>query len=398
MPVGPQSRTGMVPRTTRRRCLSGIAIAASATLGGCLGDTVETDPDADDGDEPSDRSDTDSDEQSPDDADDADGSDETDNVSGTPEQTLRQYVETSAETDDPAEVGAYFHPVHPFHPDNLDGDAADAAEAWLLKDDPVSEIDVETADRDATPEVALSAPILRASSVDRDAVADALDDERTAVLDVTVTDEDGETTEFSAATVTNDDEWTILAYGIELDEEPADPAPFEARVVDEVAFFPDEDRARVHFVDEPVADSVTATAETAYSSRSSSTPEKITYFDLSLDSEGDEVLVTATVDGETRPVHREQYPPSDRAVDAVTFDEQSDNALFDAVGRVEFTGNQSGDRIAVESTVQGDETSIEPAGNATHLTVGVDPEGDEVVVTLTENDETEELHRERYHA
>jgi len=364
----------MVPRTTRRRCLSGLATAASASLGGCLGDAVENDPDAQ---SPSDREDDDS--------------------SGTPEATLRQYVETSAEADDPAAVGAYFHPVHPFHPDNLSGDDADAAETWLLTDDTVSAVETETVERDVTPETALSAPILRASSVDRDAIADAIDGERTAVVDVTVTDEDGETTEFSAATVTNDGEWTILAHGIDAGDEPADPAPFEARVVDDVALYPDEDRARVRFVDSPVADSVTAAAESAHSSRSSSTPGSITYFDLSLDPEGDEVVVTATVDGETRPVHREQYPPSDRAVDAVTFDTDREDALLDAVGRVEFTGNQSGDRIAVESTVQGDETSIEPADDATHLTVGVDPEGDEVVVTLTDGDETEELRRERYH-
>jgi len=316
-------------------------------------------------------------------------------VSGTPEETLRQYVETSAEADDPAEVGAYFHPLHPFPPDNLDGDTADA---WLLRDEPISEIDVETPDRDVTPEVALWAPILQASDVGRDAVADALDGERTAVVDVTVTDESDETTEFSAATVTNDGEWTILAQGIKADDEPDDPAPFEARIVERFTFDTDADTARVHFIDSPVADSVIAAAENAYSSRSSSTPGAITYFDLSLDPEGDEVVVTATVDGETRPVHREQYPPSERAVNAVTFDEQLDNALFDATARVEFTDNQSGDRITVESTVQGDETSIEPADSVTHLTVGVDPDGDEVVVTLNDGDETEELHRERYYA
>ncbi|GAA0668783.1 hypothetical protein ACFQDG_07480 [Natronoarchaeum mannanilyticum] len=382
----------MVPRTTRRRYLSGLAIAASASLGGCLGDALE-DGDSDDGDGSGNESG--GDERASDgDADDA-------AASGSPAETLRQYVATSAETDDPAEVGAYFHPIHPFHPDNLDDDA----EAWLLRDDPVSEIETETADRDVTPDAVLSAPVLQAADVGRDAVVDALDGERTAVVDVTITDESGATTEFSAATVTADGEWSILAQAIgasdgdsESSDESDEPAPFEARVVDEVAFFPDEDRARVHFVDSPAADSVTAAAENAFSSRSSSTPETITYFDLSLDPEGDEVLVTATVDGETRPVHREQYPPSDRAVDEVIFDEQSDNALFDATARVEFTGEQTGDRIAVESTVRGDEASIEPAGNATHLTVGVDPEGDEVVVTLTEGDETEELHRERYYA
>lgn len=383
----------MVPRTTRRQYLGGIAIATSAALGGCLDDVAGDDPGTDDGDGPSDQSESDTDDQPS-----GTGAGDGDDVSGTPEETLREYVQTSTEADDPAEVGALFHPVHPLHPDDLEGDAADAAETWLLNDDPVSEIDVETTDRDVTPELALSAPILQASSVDDEAVADALDGEQSALVEVTVSEEGGGTTEFGAATVTRDGEWEILAHGVRTDDELADPSSFEARVVDEVTFDTQADSARVHFVDSPVADEVTVAAENAFSSRSTSTPGPIDDFTLSLDPEGDEVAVTATVDGETRPVHREQYPPSDRAVDAVTFDEQPDNALFDATARVEFTGEQTGDRITVASTIRGDDASAEPAENVTHLTVGVDPEGDEVVVTRTEGDETEELHRERYRA
>ncbi|WP_254522263.1 hypothetical protein [Natrinema caseinilyticum] len=107
--------------------------------------------------------------------------------------------------------------------------------------------------------------------------------------------------------------------------------------------------------------------------------------------------MTATVDGKTRPVHREQYPPSERVVDEIAFDERPDNALVDAIARVEFTGQQTGDRAAVASTVQGDKTSIGPAESVMHLTVGIDPGGDEVVVTLTDDDEREEIHRDRYY-
>ncbi|ELY63145.1 hypothetical protein [Natrinema versiforme] len=375
----------MVPPTTRRRYLSGLAIAASASLGGCLSNaaTNDDDPDADADDAPNDESEPDSETQP-----------SSDDVSGTPETLLRQYVETSAEASDPAEVGAYFHPIHPFHPDTLE---AETAEAWLLKDDPVSEIETETTDRDVTPNAVLSAPVLQASSIERDAVADALEGERTAVVDVSVIDESGETTAFNAVTVTADGEWSILAQGIETDDRPKEPSSFDARVVEDIEFDAEADRARVQLVDSPVADSVTAKAETAYSSRSSSTPAVIDYFDLSLDPDGDEVVVTATVDGETRPVHREQYPVADRAVDEISFDERPDTELFDATARVEFTGEQTGDRIVVESTVQGDEASIEPADTATHLTVGVDAEDDEVVVTLTDGEEPEEIHRERYY-
>ncbi|WP_254763389.1 hypothetical protein [Natrinema marinum] len=373
---------------TRRRCFSGLAIAASASLGGCLSDAAKNnDQDAD---EPSNESGPDSEEQT-----------SSDDVHETPEETLRQYIKASVEADDPAEVGTHFHPVHPFHPNNLEDENA---EEWLLEDDSVSEIETETVDRDITIETILSAPVLQAMSVERDAVADAIDGERTAVVDVTVTDENGVTTEYSAVTVTVDGEWTILARAIrasdeskESTDESTEPSSFATRVVEEVTFDIEADRARVHFVDSPVADSVTVKAETAYSSRSSSTPDVIDYFDISLDPDGDEVVVTATIDGETRLVHREQYPPSDRVVDGVVFDGQPDNAVFDAVARIEFTGRQTGDRITVASTVRGDETSVEPAENVTHLTVGIEPEGDEVVVTLTDGDKREEIHRERYH-
>jgi hypothetical protein len=375
----------MVPRTTRRRYLTGLAIAASASLGGCVGNAATNtdgpEPDADDA--PTDES-----------APDGETRPASDDASGTPETLLQRYVETSAQASDPAEVGAYFHPVHPFHPDNLE---AEDAGAWLLSDDPVSTVETGIIDRDVAAETVLSAPILQASSVDRDAVADALEGERTAVVDVSVTDERGRTTEFNAATVTADGEWTILAQGVEPSDGSTEPSSFAARVVEDVEFDAEADRARVHFVDSPVADGVTARAKTAGTSRSSSTPAAIDYFDLSLDPDGDELVVTATVDGETRPVHLEQYPVADRAVDGVSFDERPDSELFDATARVEFTGEQTGDRIAVTSTVRGDETSIEPADNATHLTVGIDTGGDEVVVTLTDGEESEAVHRERYH-
>ncbi|WP_254522264.1 hypothetical protein [Natrinema caseinilyticum] len=263
-------------RKTRRRCLSGLTTAAGASLAGCLGDTAENDHhDADGGNGSSSKSDPGKEEQT-----------RSDDVSETPEGTLRQYVEASAEGDDPAAVGTYFHPVHPFHPDNLD---AENAEERLLKDDPISVIETEIRDRDVTPETVLSVPILQATSVERDAIADAIDGERTALVDVTVTGENGETTDFNAVTVTADGEWTILAWAVRAGDEstePSDksnvPSSFDARVVEDVTFDTEADLARVHFVNSPVADSVTATAENAYSSRSSNTPKPIDYFDLSL--------------------------------------------------------------------------------------------------------------------
>lgn len=318
-------------------------------------------------------------------------------ASGSPEGAIRGYVEASAEADDSEAVATYFHRVHPFHPENLDDDA----DEWLLTDREVESVETEVAeDAEATADAVMSAPLMRMSEVERDEVADALDGERAAVVDATVTYGDGETSEFRSVTVTADGEWVVLAQGIEADEGGdggTGSSELEARVVDDVTFNAEEDNARVHFVDSPVADSVSVEAKNEFSGTSTDTPDPVSYLTVYLDPEGDAVLVSATLDGESRPVHREQYPESERVVDEITYDSDPDTDLFDATARVEFTGNAEGERLAAESTVADGEVSTDSPSAVEHVTVGVDPEGDEVVVTLTADGESRVVHRERYH-
>jgi len=309
---------------------------------------------------------------------------------------VQEYIQASADANDSAVVGAYYHAIHPFHPDNWEGEKD---EEWLLSDGDVSSIEIETTKKDVSPETVLTAPVLKATGMKRETVAEALNDEQSAIVEAAVTRGNGVTQEIRYVTVTAGDDWTILAQGIKLpDEEPGRvPASLEARVVDAVTFDSEEHRARVHFVESPVADSVTAKAKKRFSSRSSDTVQALKYLDVRLDPDGDELIVTATVDGKTRTVHRERYPPSHRIVEDVTYEEDPDSKLFDATARVTFTGNQEGERLTVTSTVQGDEVTFEPAENATYGVAGINPDGDEIVVTVTADETTEEVHRERYY-
>jgi len=395
----------MTPRVTKRRFLSGFALAGLTSLAGCSDALADNEPTRTESDTetstdtktgttrpPDAETETTTDDRTPTEEQSAAEPD----ISDTPERTIREYIHASTEANDSAVVGAYYHPIHPFHPENWKGEKD---EAWLLSDGDVSSIELETTRKDVSPETVLTAPVLQATGTKPKTVAEALDGEQTAIVEAAVTRANGVTQEIRYVTVTASNDWTILAQGIESpdDETNPKPAPLEARVVDKVTFDSEEHRARVHFVEYPVADSVTAKATEKVSSRSSDTVQALKYLDVRLDPGGDELIVTATVDGETRTVHRERYPSSHRIVDDVTYEEDPDSELFDATARVTFTGNQEGERLTVASTVQGDEMTVEPAENATYGVVGINPDGDEIVVTVTADGTTEEVHRERYY-
>lgn len=78
------------------------------------------------------------------------------------------------------------------------------------------------------------------------------------------------------------------------------------------------------------------------------------------------------------------------------FDDDPGGRLLDAAAEVTFTGDQRGETLAIESTVAGGSTSFDTAETATSGTVPADPDGDEVVVTVTGDGTTTEVHRERY--
>lgn len=93
---------------------------------------------------------------------------------------------------------------------------------------------------------------------------------------------------------------------------------------------------------------------------------------------------------------RERSSEPRRVVEEIAFDDDPASGFYEATARVAFTEALRGETVTVESAVHGSRTSLEPAGDVTHATVGVDPDGDEVVVSVTTNGTTRVVHRETY--
>lgn len=366
----------MVPDLTRRRLLSGVSLACLTSVAGCISSVGagEDDPET---------TTTTTTEQPPTETTTSEGE-----VVGSPAETVRSYIETRSEN--PLDARQYFHPAHPFRTDRVD---AETAEQLLALDGEITDVTLEARQQDVTPEAVLSTPLLGAADVERATVADALDGAQPTLVEGVVRTADGSRQTYRILTVTADREWVILAQGVEPTGGPT--GPFGGRVVTDVSFDTEADRARVYFDPSLTADRLTARASERYSERSSTTPGDISYFDVRLDSSGDELVVTATVDGTTRPIHREQYPPSDRLVGDVTFVGEPERDDAGAVSRVAI-GQAPDETVTVRSTVEGDTASGAPVSAGADLVVDVDPGGDEVVVTAGGDGQSEVLRRERH--
>lgn len=367
----------MVPKLSRRAYLSSIAVASVTAVAGCTGGDDDNSTDGS-----TDPTSTPTGETTPTPS----GSE----AAGSPEATAREYLRTISE--DPLAMRDYVHPVHPFHPDNL---SEEKAEKLISADETISDVETTTTDESVTAEMVLAAPLYKFNEVGQETVADALEGEETAVVESTITTDAGVEKEYRLLTATTDGEWKILA---QRRQERTDESSLEARVVEDVTYDADENRVRVHILESPTADSVTVETTNARSSRSSDTPGVLDYLDVYPDEAGDEVVVTATVDGRSRPVHRERVPPSEGMVEDVTFETDRDESkLYDVVGKVTFTDNVTGEELEVTSTVEGAETSTTSAESVTFINVGLDPDGDEVVVRLKQDGTWSVIHRERYH-
>lgn len=375
----------MVPEPTRRRYLGGLSFAALGTLAGCIGSRSQR------GGEPTTRDTTTATTTQP------ATQTTTESASGSsaaesPEAAFRKYVAAAAE--DPAAARRYFHPVHPFGPEKL---SADEAEELFGQSGRPRDVSVEVEKRDLSAEAILQQSFLRNTDLETSDVASAIEGEQTAVVEAEVTRADGESETNRFVAVTHDGGWVILAQAFQPNETPDDSGPFDARVVDEVTFDTEADTARVQFVANPVADEVTVRAEEAFSERSTTTPKSINYLSLQVAPGGDTVVVTATIDGETREVYRAQYPPSESVVADVTYDDDPDSDARDATARVTFNDEVVSDALTVEATVSGYEATFEPGDGTDYVVAGIDPSGDEIVVSRTEDGESTVVHRERYH-
>jgi len=377
----------MVPELPRRAVLSAVAAAGVAGVAGCTGVS------GGDGSETT---------RSPTTTTAAEPTATTEQATTTtaaeptvdPADSPRAAVEAFLDAEDADAFQAPFHPLHAFSVEKLS--RADAEDLYENATFPGS-VTLERVDREVTVDLVASAA-LPGPDTDRSAIDEALAGSDAEVVEATFESETGtETLQF--VTVERDGGWLILAHGVE--PEGAGEEALTARVVSGVAFEPDRDAARVQFVSDVVADSVTVEAVQSGDSVATDAPGDESFLEVDLDPDGDEVVVRATVDGESRPVHRERYPESDRLVDDVEFVADPEGDSRDAIARVTFTYSneeteEEDGRVRVVSTVQGGEAEAEPVGSLRYLNVGVDPEGDEVVVTYPVGGDTEEeIHRER---
>jgi hypothetical protein len=305
----------------------------------------------------------------------------------SPESVVEAFVTRAAEGDREGVI-ALLHPAHPMHPDNAESGQEFELDAAA---EGVEGVRTEIQTRDATVEDARS--ITGTGIFFEEGELAGLLDGRDAVI-VGARTVGGGATAFQSLVVTADGEWRILWQGAETDS-GSDPPALHPRVVDEVTVADDGSSAEVQFAESAANGPVTVASATAGDEATVESPAEAGSLSVELDPAGDEVVVTATVDGETRPVYRERTGAR-RIVEAVRVQPpENDDSPWGMTARVVVADFESDGSLRAESTRSGAENAIEPAGAANYVVVGIHEERDEVVVTLTEDGETEEIHRER---
>jgi len=353
----------------RRRFVTAIGAAGAAALAGCTQGDESTDDPTETG--------------TP-----TDAGTETESASkGDPTSVVETFITRTAAGDREGAV-ELLHPEHPMHPDNVEGDQEFKLDPEVER---VDRVETEVRTRTATAEDARS--ITGVNWVFEDGeLATVLDGRDAAVVSARAVG--GTAVEYRSLVVTADGEWRILWQGIETDS-ASDPPALHPRVVDEVTVAADGGSAEVQFAESVPDGTVTVASTGAGDEAATDSPADAGSLTVDLDPDGDEIVVTATVDGESRPVYRERTG-AERIVDETRAQvpEDEDNP-WGTTARVVLAEFESDGSLRAESTRAGGENAIEPAGAANYVVVQIHGEGDEVVVTLTEDGETEEVHRER---
>lgn len=235
-------------------------------------------------------------------------------------QAVESYMAAAADEDIEA-MSEAMHSRHPFDPVEMAEEAEDDEDREFNFDgDSIDDYEVELADEAFGTEEIRENPYVEFwfQGVDLEAL---LEGEEAVLVDVeTELTEDGETvteTETYIA-LTEDGEWTVFLEYEEPPEVPEDD-PVEGeeyRIVEDFEFDETEERAVVDFDRSPeieveevsIYSSSLETENTGYGSDDVD-GFPITRLTTEFDPAGDEIVVTATVDGEVLVVHREEYEP-----------------------------------------------------------------------------------------
>lgn len=226
------------------------------------------------------------------------------------------YADAVAAEDEEAVV-EQMHSAHPFHPDNRDNES-DAE--WSVEWNGVENPDVELRDAEFS-----TADVAELPSVEfwfeNGGLEETLAGEEAALVDLEYeTTEDGEQVEKSETLIalTENDEWKVFFPYEEPPEIPEGEPVENLDVVDELSFDAETEMVRVQFVDSVEADvskvyvySTSLQQEGWVSGSEDADDFSMNYFSSAFDPAGDEIVVTAVIDGEERVVHREEYEPDE---------------------------------------------------------------------------------------
>lgn len=358
----------------RRQFVAGIATAGlTASVGGCLGSVTQQQRDPNTESDPDESPTADGTGAEPTET----GTDESTEagLAGGPEEAVAAYLD-AWKAEDREALAKAAHSESPLNPETHADDAA-------LESVSFADYETRLIETGISRERVTDVRYVEAA-YDDGTLGDVLGGHIAALVRVEVSGgtDGGIEPETDWVVVTEADNWRVF-WRAPATLEESDLA-IDAQVVETVSF--EDGSARVDFQD--VAGFERATVETERNEQTTvDAPDQAT---VPVDSDGDAVVVTATVDGETAEVHRERYPPDERFVEAVRFDAET------AQADVRFGGETDASSVHVDSVNTFSEASSDTLGALTHLTVGFDPQGDEIVVTVTTDGEDTVVHRERH--
>lgn len=226
------------------------------------------------------------------------------------------YVDAVAAEDDEAMI-ELMHSTHPFNPANRDNESD---VEWSVEWNDVENPDVELRDAEFSTADVAELPSVAFWFEEGELEATLAGEEAALVALEYETTEAGERVDKTETLIalTENDEWKVFFPYEEPAEIPEGEPVADLDVVDELSFDAETEMARVEFVDSVEADVSTvyvystSLGQEGWVSGSEETDDfSVNYFTSAFDPAGDEIVVTAVVDGEERVVHREEYEPDE---------------------------------------------------------------------------------------
>jgi hypothetical protein len=272
----------------RRTVLSGVA-TATVLLAGCVSDGEPSDDGW---------------------GDDPDGNQSADSDTHPALVVFDEFLQAATDRDVDA-LERYLHSAYPVDPERLEDDS-NASFTDEIPEEYERELLATNVDTDTLREKLSQSPF--GDGADLAALTDG---ERAALVEVTHGRPNGSGTVSTRFVVlTEDDDWRVYLPYSQSGTVPERSETDDYDVVERIEYNTETNRAKVNFSG---LDGVEAEAITIYSeslgedsrawAKESDTLPPLTYLTAPFDPDGDELVVTLTVDGEETVVYRERYQP-----------------------------------------------------------------------------------------